>query len=471
MTTQTINTTLAASQQVHHLYQRAGFGISPQEWLKMAHWTKTEALHHLFNTANKSSLLKVPASPLAAVLSNKNKLQKEDRNKLQQEEKKLLVQQNAAWLRRMANPQNDALLERMSLFWHGHFACESKIARLAIQQLNSIRQHALGSFRDLVLAIAKDPAMIRYLNNQQNRKDQPNENFARELMELFTLGRGNYTEQDIKEAARAFTGWSSNKNGEYVFRARQHDYGVKTFMGKTGNFNGEEIIDIILEKQQTALFITKKIYRYFVNEQVDEMRVAKLADLFYQSNYNIYSLMWEIFNSDWFYAPSNMGNKIKSPTAFLAGMIRHLNITDIDDRSLIGLQRALGQILFKPPNVAGWPGGKTWVDNSTLMIRLQLAAVVYKASEVGFRFKDEPEQSGLRKLKKLDATINWQPIYRLAEGINEEELYSILSDYLLPNSYKTGQNTLMPFVAHTNREESIQTLCIRLISLPEYQLC
>ena len=295
MTTQTMNTTLAVSQQIHHLYQRAGFGLSPQEWLKMAKWTRADALQHLFKSSSNTSLLKVPSSPLAEALANKNKLKKEDRNELQQEERKLVTQQNADWLKRMSNPQNDALLERMSLFWHGHFACESKIARLAIQQLNSIRHHALGNFRDLVLAIAKDPAMIRYLNNQQNRKDQP--------------------------------------------------------------------------------------------------------------------------------------------------------------------------------NVAGWPGGKTWVDNSTLMIRLQLAEALYKASEVGFRFKNEPEQSGPRKLKKLDADINWKPIYKLTEGINEEELYSILSDYLLPNSYKTDQNTLMPFVAYTSREELIQTLCIRLMSLPEYQLC
>jgi uncharacterized protein (DUF1800 family) len=194
----------------------------------------------------------------------------------------------------MSNPNHSALLEKMTLFWHGHFACTIKVGMLAAQQLNSIQQHALGNFRDLVLAIARDPSMIRFLNNQQNKKRQPNENFARELMELFTIGRGFYTENDVKEAARAFTGWSSNLSGEYVFRERQHDFGEKRFMNKRGNFDGTDIIDILLERRETAHFITKKIYQYFVNEKVNERRLEQLAAGFYDKNYDIKWLMQTI---------------------------------------------------------------------------------------------------------------------------------------------------------------------------------
>ena len=184
-------------------------------------------------------------------------------------------------------------------------------------------------------------------------------------MELFTLGRGNYTENDIKEAARAFTGWSSEFKGEFVFRRFQHDYGEKTVLGKTGNFDGDDVLDIFLSQKQTAKFITQKIYKFFVNDNVDEEKVNWLADRFYQSNYDISKLMEDIFTSDWFYDEKNIGSKIKSPIELMAGIQRMLPMKLENEEALTFLQRALGQILFYPPNVAGWPGGKTWIDSST----------------------------------------------------------------------------------------------------------
>ena len=171
--------------KIKHLYWRAGFGLSPQEWEERKNWRITKAVDQLFKEAKA-------AGPLQAlnVSSVTSKPTKEQRKM----ERKRVGRQNTAWLVRMANPNESALMERMSLFWHGHFACSSKLSKLAFNQINAIREHALGNFRDLVLAVAKDPSMIRYLNNQQNKKNKPNENFARELMELFTIGRGNYTE-------------------------------------------------------------------------------------------------------------------------------------------------------------------------------------------------------------------------------------------------------------------------------------
>ncbi|MCB0635218.1 MAG: DUF1800 family protein, partial [Lewinella sp.] len=211
-------------QDISHLYARAGFGWHPQLLARPPRNTD-EAVDALFTAADA-------APPLAVVMPDLSQLtDPQERQRLLRE---LLGGQSLDWIKRMADPAESALLERVSLFWHGHFACRILAGPLAAQYLNTIRSHALGSFRELCLGIARTPAMIRFLNNQQNRKDSPNENFARELMELFTIGRGHYSETDIKEAARAFTGWSSNQRGEFVFRRGQHDFGEKTFFGRTG---------------------------------------------------------------------------------------------------------------------------------------------------------------------------------------------------------------------------------------------
>ena len=187
--------------------------------------------------------------------------------------------------------------------------------------LQIIRTNALGSFADMLKAVSKSPAMLQFLNNQQNKKSHPNENFAREVMELFTMGRGNYTENDVKEAARAFTGWAFNAQGQFVFRKNQHDDGNKTFLGKTGNFDGDDILNMLLEHKQTANYISKKIYRYFVNENIDDRNQQWLSGRFYSNNYNIAKLLEDIYTSDWFYDEKNIGIRIKSPVELLAGKI------------------------------------------------------------------------------------------------------------------------------------------------------
>jgi uncharacterized protein (DUF1800 family) len=448
---------------IQHLYWRAGFGLSPAERQTRLGWTRRQAIEELFSQAKKAKPLPESAGPdytgtMMSAISGQEK---------RKMEQKLVVGINYDWVKRMANPEESALLERMTLFWHDHFACETKFSLLATRQLNTLRKHALGNFKDLVLAIARDPSMIRYLNNQQNRKLKPNENFARELMELFTIGRGNYTEKDIKESARAFTGWSSNKEGEYVFRTRQHDHGEKTFMGAAGNFNGEDIINIILKRKETAQFICRKIYAYFVNEQVDEKRVNTLANDFRSSGYEIGQLMRQIFSSDWFYASKNVGNRIKSPIDFMAGMMRQLNVTRINPTGLIGLERALGQVLLKPPNVAGWPGGRAWIDNSSLLLRLNLAGALFKAAEINFELAPELEAETKKKLKRLDAQMDLQPLISLAGTGSGNDQFQRLAAYLL-------QAPAPPFSPQARRVASTQNpslMAVQLMSLPEYQLC
>ena len=443
--------------EIKHLYLRAGFGLSPLEWQEKKGWTRQQALNDLFEKKAVKSSFAVPVE----MNQMDNTMMQMVRVEKQKIERKLLAKQNADWVARMADPNEDALIERMSLFWHGHFACETKNAYLAAQQLNSIRENALGSFRKLVVAIAKDPSMIQYLNNQQNRKFSPNENFARELMELFTIGIGNYTEKDVKEAARAFTGWKKNKEGDFVYKKRVHDFDTKEFMGQTGDFDGEDIINIILEKKETAVFITRKIYKYFVNEQINEQRINQLANEFYDTDYDIGKLMYSIFSSDWFYEVENIGTKIKSPVEFMAGMMRTLNLKSTKPKGIIKLQSRLGQILFKPPNVAGWLGGKNWIDNSTLMVRLNLATyVVYT----------EKKQK-IKGFKPNQFSFDIEPLVAMTSDLDKRETLDLLSNFLLQNASVDFENFRNFIPQMADRTAFVKRVCVRLMSLPEYQMC
>ena len=329
--------------------------------------------------------------------------------------------------------------------------------------------------------------MLQFLNNQQNKKEHPNENFAREVMELFTLGRGNYTENDVKEAARAFTGWGFNLQGEFVFREFQHDTGSKTFLGKTGNFDGDDIIDILLEQKQTANFITKKVYRFFVNDKPDSEKIAWLADRFYKSGYDIKKLMEDIFTSDWFYDDKNIGTKIKSPIELIVGIRRLLPLTLQNDAAQLLFQRALGQILFYPPNVAGWAGGTNWIDSSSLMIRLQLPRLIQDNSDFNITTKpDDDTQMGMKEtsikttLRRMDkknqfnikATINWDNQLRLLASIKKEALLTAIKECLLnKNSININNDVVQKATDTTTRDTYIKTATIAIMSTPEYQLC
>lgn len=458
-------------KKINHLFWRAGFGLAPQEWEKYQNLSIPQAVQHLFKGVHKPN----PFGNTKLIFKTK-----EEVKKLSEKEKKELKKMNrntnadlsSAWVSRMGNPKENALLEKMNLFWHGHFACESKLSHYNVTQHNTIRKHALGNFRDLLLAIAKDPAMILYLNNQQNKKWQPNENFARELMELFTLGIGNYTEKDVKESARAFTGWTTNIKGEFIFKSQWHDFDTKTFMGKTGNFNGEDIIDIILERKETARFVCRKIYRYFVNTHIEEDKVDLLSHVFYDSNYDISETMKVLFTSDWFYDAKNIGTKIKSPAELLGGLIRTLGLTFEDRQSLIFGQKALGQVLLHPPNVAGWPGGKAWIDNNTLMLRLNLVAALFNGQELEIKLKEEAESKMFnQKTRKIKGQLNLQPILHYFEKIETTHLFDQLENYLLQTLHPLDKPRIEQFVIKNSKTQYITTLMIALMSLPEYQMC
>jgi uncharacterized protein (DUF1800 family) len=410
-------------------------------------------------------------------------MKEEDRKKIQQKQRESVRSLNLNWLNVFVN--TDAQLrEKMAFFWHGHFACRNLNVFYQQGLLDVIRSNALGSFRDMLHEVSKSAAMLNFLNNQQNRKDHPNENFAREVMELFTLGRGNYTENDIKEAARAFTGWSSGLKGEFIFRRGQHDYGTKNVLGKSGNFDGDEVLDILLSQKQTAKFITQKIYKFFVNDNVDDEKVSWLADRFYQNTYDIGKLMEDIFTSDWFYDEKNIGSKIKSPIELIAGIQRMLPMQLENEEALTFLQRALGQMLFYPPNVAGWPGGKTWIDSSSLMLRMRIPQLINDVDELNVKAKDDDDQMmgrkspedggkpmGYGKRSVIKATIDWKQYIGHFDKVQKEQLIGSLASNLLQTKSSVSSELIKQYADAGSKESFIKSATLQLMSTPEYQLC
>ena len=389
-----------------HLMWRAGFGPAVEQLGDLSKFTPKQFYKALVKASDKKpEYVNVADDYLQGLYmgieeagrqQQRKELSADEKKKVQQKNREGVRNLNVFWLHEMVNSSTQ-LREKMAFFWHGHFACRNLNVFFQQGLLDVIRRNALGNFGTLLKEVSKNAAMLNFLNNQQNRKDHPNENFAREVMELFTLGRGNYSENDVKEAARAFTGWSSTIKGEYIFRKGQHDFGSKTVLGKTGNFDGGEVLDILLQQKTTATFITKKLYKFLVNEQPDDAKVEWLADRFYKNEYDISKLLEDIFTSDWFYEEKNIGAKIKSPVELLAGIQRMLPMKFERDEVLLLIQRSLGQLLFYPPNVAGWPGGKNWIDSSTLMMRMRIPQMLDDKDEFNIKPKDDDDQMMGRK--------------------------------------------------------------------------
>ncbi len=275
------------------------------------------------------------------------------------------------WADRMLNSPRP-LEEKMTLFWHNHFANnESKVRdyRKLLLQNKTFRLHATGNFRNLLVATAKDPAMLYFLDAGQNVKGAPNENFAREIMELFTLGVGNYEEKDIREAARAFTGWDTN-DLEFIVNKDKHDSNEKIILTHTGNFTGEEVIDILLSQDAAAKFIVKKIYKEFVNEDLDINIINLYAEILKSNNYELKPLLKTIFLSKDFYSEKNIGSHIKSPVELVISTYKKLGLNNTPGIPDFNQSTtAMGQTLFWPPTVAGWAGGRTWITPALLMER------------------------------------------------------------------------------------------------------
>lgn len=454
-------------RELQHLYWRAGFGINPKQLDMLSKKEKHQVIDALFQESTKMTSLKINTSELDQLL---NKALLNDKSK-QREFRKLSLEKlkayNIFWINRLVNSE-EILREKMTLFWANHFVCRDQNIYHVQQYNNTLRTHALGNFGDFLKAISKEAAMLKYLNNKQNRKQKPNENFARELMELFTLGEGNYTEKDIKESARAFTGYNNNFRGEFVLRKLQHDDESKTFFGKTGDYDGDDIIDIILEQKQCARFICGKIFNYFVNESINERRVEELTEVFYK-DYNIETLMRHLLMSDWFYAENNIGAKIKSPIEFIVGLRRTIPTQFEDDKDLLKIQKLLGQILLNPPNVAGWKGGRSWIDSNTIMLRLKLPSIILANAQISIKEKGEFEDSFSKyysrkgKQKFVSVKIDWETFEKRFKDMS----FSDLKNNLIVPKLSEGTDTYLETLSQNSKRD----FCVQLMSLPEYQMC
>ena len=467
---------MSASLQTknQHLLWRAGFGPAAGQWEDMRERSLKRTLKSL-ETDSKAQF--VPFKITAGSAEAYGMMDAQARREAQKRGRDEIRALNLAWINRMVSGEQ-MLREKMAFFWHGHFAARTQNSLFTQNLVNTLREHALGDFGTLLRAVSKSPAMLAFLNNQQNRKQRPNENFAREVMELFTLGRGHYTETDVKEAARAFTGWQFDRDGSFLFRANFHDDGDKTVLGVKGRLSGDDVIDILLKKPETAAFITRKIWRFFVSEQIDEPLVQKLSGQFFRSGYDISALMHDIFSSDFFYESRHIGCRIKSPVELIVGIRRILPMQFGNPDVQLLMQRVLGQVLFYPPNVAGWPGGKDWIDGASLMYRMQIPRMVASREIPAIRTKDDDDQDmGMsrryerRTSRPLDTRIDWNPHFTGMAGVKREELLTATARILWQTANTPDGSTLEKHLDNASREAFIRSAFIRLMGSPEYQLC
>ncbi|MEO8848803.1 MAG: DUF1800 domain-containing protein [Casimicrobiaceae bacterium] len=370
------------------LLTRTGFGATPTEVADFARLTRHAAVDRLLSATITHAVTPPPPALNAATL-----MQRPDRNASEDDRKAARRQQREAdqalrgwWLREMLVTPSP-LTERMTLFWHGHFATSvQKVRRapLMYRQNVTLRANAVGNFATLLHAVSKDPAMLIYLDGVQNRSGHPNENFAREVMELFTLGEGHYSETDIKEAARAFTGWSIERtSGDYMWRPRLHDDGGKTIFGHSGNFDGDGVLDLILARPETAQFITTELWHEFISPDADATEVARIATGFRASGYDIKTVLRALFESDAFYAQASRATLVRSPVDVVVGTLHTLDMLPSGTLVYAVACAGMGQNLFAPPNVKGWPGGDAWINSSTLLARKQFLARITRADNFG----------------------------------------------------------------------------------------
>ncbi|QNM84817.1 DUF1800 domain-containing protein [Polaribacter pectinis] len=455
------------STHIQHLFNRIGFGITPKELKRLSKKSKHEIVDEIFSNSKNTTPVEVDLSFLKDLKPGDLK-DREKRQEIQKIGRKKVNDFSIAWMDRIFNPK-EILREKMTLFWANHFVCQNKNILFIQNYNNKLRENALGNFRNFTKTVSKEAAMLGYLNNKQNKKKSPNENFARELMELFTLGQGNYTETDIKESARAFTGYNHNYYAEFVMKKKHHDENNKTFFGKTGNFNGDDIIDIILEEKQCARYISEKIYSYFVNENINKNHVEEMTNLFYK-DYNIEKLMRFVLLSDWFYNSENIGTKIKSPMEFLAGINTIIPYNFEKEKQVLLVQRLLGQVLMKPPNVAGWQTGRNWIDSNTLVRRLRLPSILLNNAEITYSDTGDEEtmitdlkSKRLKRKAIIKTKVDWNSFEENYKKIDNKSLIThVLQSKINPGTEK---------ILLENIDIPKKDFCIQLMSTPEYQLC
>jgi len=458
-----------------HLLRRAGFGGTPAEIDRFAALTPSAAVDALLAFPQAAAPAPPPslgapkpvprgdrtgADPAAADALRAARM---ENNRIRREN---LVALQTWWLERMiATPA--PLQEKMTLFWHGHFTSSPEkgtSAQELLAQNELFRANALGNVRALTLAVSQDPAMLRYLDNNVNVKAHPNENYARELMELFTLGIGNYTEQDVRESARAFTGWTFRRapdgTATFVDAPGRHDDGVKTFLGRRGNFTGADIVEIIFAQPACARFFATKLLAFFVYDDPEPALVDRVAELLRRNDFELRPVMSALLRSDVFFSDRAYRALVKSPVEFVVGTHRSFGVPNVA-RVELGALRQMGQVLFYPPNVKGWDGGAAWIDSQTVLTRENFA-------------------NGLVRNEKATANATWlQPLLRasdpravasaLTETLLQGDVSPAAAAQLLAYLGGDGESALAA-LSFENADERVRTAAYLTMAMPAYQL-
>ena len=457
------------TREAAHLLRRAGFGGTPQEIEDLAAKGRQGAVDYLVDFEQVSNAAMEDA--LSALVQDVPRGERAEPGKI---DLNTLRGLQTWWTYRMAHTARP-LEEKMTLFWHDHFATAiSKVNRedYMLGQNRLFREMALANFRDLLVEVSKDPAMIIWLDNNTNIKDAPNENYGRELMELFTMGinhlvsgEPNYTETDIKEVARAFTGWTVRRQG-FFFNRAQHDEGAKTVFGQSGNFGGEDIVDLIVERDATAYFMAKKLWEFFAYENPSMDVLDELAEVTFDSGYDVKVLVRHLFNMDAFYGEQALFGQIKSPAEYVASSLRQLGMQFNDARGYgfsVVLMGQMDQQLFNPPTVAGWEGGTSWINTATLLVRYNAANTLSSINEprigAGFDANALLEGTDEDPERIVDKLLD-----QLGPLEVSDQTRMLLIDYLTDGD-------LANFALDARTVESkVRGLAHLVLSLPEFQL-
>jgi uncharacterized protein (DUF1800 family) len=474
-----------------HLLNRAGFGGPPAEVDWLASLTPAQAVSHFVDYEEVTVSLAGPdwAKPDPERAERYRAAQQaspEERQKILREAQRTvrgqMMELRNWWLQRMVSGPRP-LQERLTLFWHGHFATSIEKVRdpyLMWRQNDLFRRHAMGNWLELLVEVARDPAMLVWLDQAQSRKEHPNENFAREVMELFALGEGHYTEKDVTEAARALTGWSyDRRDQEFIERPFAHDRGVKTIFGRSGNFNGEDFLEMVVAQPQAARFITARIWDFFAGKPPSEQVTAALAEVFRGAGNTFKPMLQTMFLSEEFYSASIIRNQVKSPVQWLVGSVRVLERPLPGPLICFGLMRNLGQELFAPPNVKGWDGGLSWITTNTLLARYNEAATLVQgdptpAAAGMFPRNPNAGQQMARRLSNLRiGGADVEKLFSEHERTDKDALVPALEKRLLQGKLRPDQERVLRdyLAGKVPLDNEAVRGAIRLVmSTPEYQL-
>jgi uncharacterized protein (DUF1800 family) len=440
-------------KKVGHLYRRAAFGATRDELHAALRDGPDKTIDRLFHAGPGQKALDEETDQLAQTITAANNGQ----------------QARAWWLYRMLYG-GQPLREKMTLFWHNHFATSNVKVQNAGYMLGQYRlmyRHALGSFHDMLQEMSRDPAMMVWLDTASSKKGMANENYARELMELFSLGIGHYTEQDVREGARAFTGWRI-EGGKAVFKPAEHDDGVKTYLGRTGKWQGADVVNICLAQPTAAHFIVGKLYRFLVSETVEPVPglLEPLADQFRRSDYNFGALVETVLRSNLFFAPAVYRTRVKPPVDFVLGIVRGLE-GRLGTLALATALEDLGQDLFNPPSVKGWDGGTAWLNGQTLLTRQNLALGLTSTEDARFGRRTDPAALARKYAKSADADVLGLFLDLFLQGDVPQDSRNDLVQY---QRQARKQSVPVYWTAEDAAEHRVRTLCHLVLALPEFQL-